>query len=188
MEEKVTAMHYVCTIDQAQEIVQERQQFWVSNCGCRESRGHCARSRMDVCLIFAEADPGSGTGKKAVSYAGVQGILVEAQTRQLVPRPYRDETRTITDGICFCCDDCCGYFLNPDEPCDKGSLIEATNLEACQACGDCVNVCYFGARKMEAGLVIDQARCYGCGLCVEACPEDAIRMVERERLFFKKAY
>ena len=181
MEEKNLAMHYVCTTDQARQIVQGRQQFWVSNCGCRESRGHCARSRMDVCLIFNEADPGSGAGKKAVSYADVQDILAEARTKRLVSRPYRDETRTVTDGICFCCDDCCAYFLNPDELCDKGSLIEATNLEACQACGDCVDVCYFGARKLESGLVIDQARCYRCGLCVEACSENAIHMVEREK-------
>jgi len=181
MEEKTSAMHYVCTTDQAWQIVQEHQQFWVSNCGCRESRGHCARSRMDVCLIFSESQPGSGTGKKAVSFAEVQAILAEARTKRLVPRPYRDDNRTAIDGICFCCDDCCSYFLNPEEPCDKGSLVEATNREACQTCGDCVDVCYFGARKLKADLVIDQEKCYGCGLCVEVCPENAIRMAEREK-------
>jgi ferredoxin len=181
MEENAIPIHYVCTPEQAWQLVQEHQQFWVSNCYCRESRGHCARSRMDVCLIFNDALSGSGSGKKAVTLADVQAILVDARTKHLVPRPYRDDSRTVTDGICFCCDDCCSYFLNPEEACDKGSLIEATNLEACQTCGDCVDVCYFEARSLEAGLVINQERCYGCGLCVEACPEEAIRMVERER-------
>ncbi len=32
--------------------------------------------------------------------------------------------------------------------------------------------------KYPARFEIDYSRCVFCGLCVEACPEDAIRMVE----------
>jgi hypothetical protein len=32
------AMHYVCTHEKARQLVQTQQRFWVSNCGCRESR------------------------------------------------------------------------------------------------------------------------------------------------------
>jgi hypothetical protein len=75
---------------------------------------------MDVCLIFNPDDPGSGSGKKEVTLTEVMGIVQEAEEKHLVARPYRDKTRTVTDGICFCCDDCCGYFLDPSERCDKG--------------------------------------------------------------------
>ena len=44
----------------------------------------------------------------------------------------------------------------------------------------CVEVCYFGVRKMEGDeFVIDRKNCYGCGLCMDVCPADCIRLVKR---------
>ena len=174
------AIHYVCTHDQAEEIIAGHHAFWVSNCGCRENHGGCARPRLDVCLIFTLSDPGSGTGKRPITRLEVTGILQEARDKQLVARPYRDESRTATDGICFCCDDCCGYFLDPTERCDKGKLIAETSFEICSHCGICVEACYFNARKMlEDKLVVEDDQCYGCGLCLPTCPEGCIEMVTR---------
>ena len=174
------AMHYVSTHEKAQDLIQAHQRFWVSNCGCRENRKQCARSRMDVCLTFNPDDAGSGSGKKEASLADVMGILAEARDKYLVARPFRNQTRTDTDGICFCCDDCCGYFLDPSESCDKGELIAATDFDVCSHCGVCVDVCYFKARKMsENELVVENELCYGCGLCIAICPENCIRMIFR---------
>jgi Fe-S-cluster-containing hydrogenase component 2 len=37
--------------------------------------------------------------------------------------------------------------------------------------------CVFDAREMVTGQVAYHAeRCYGCGLCVSVCPEEAIRL------------
>jgi Pyruvate/2-oxoacid:ferredoxin oxidoreductase delta subunit len=172
------ALQYVCTHEKAQHFIEAHNLFWVSNCGCRENRKQCARSRMDVCLIFNPEYPGSGSGKKQVSQAEVMGILQEAQTKHLVARPYRNEARTDTDGICFCCDDCCGYFLDPSERCDKGELISETDFDLCNHCGACADVCYFKARKMnENELTMENELCYGCGLCVTVCLENCIQMV-----------
>jgi Pyruvate/2-oxoacid:ferredoxin oxidoreductase delta subunit len=177
MSDTELAMHYVCTHERAAELIGERSRFWVSNCGCRESRGQCARSRMDVCLIFDPDDPGSGPAKHEIGRAEAEAILDEARSKQLVTRPWRDEARTATTGICFCCDDCCGYFLDPTERCDKGELAAVTDLSLCTDCGVCVEVCYFGARTMAGGgLTLDAAQCYGCGLCVAICPEECIDM------------
>ena len=174
------AMHYVCTHEKTQDLIEDHNLYWVSNCGCRESRKQCGRSRMDVCLIFTPDDPGSGSGKKQISRAEVMGILQEAQTKHLVARPYRNQTRTETDGICFCCDDCCGYFLDPNERCDKGELIAETDFDLCSLCGVCVDICYFRARKMvENELIVENEFCYGCGLCIAICQENCIQMVGR---------
>jgi ferredoxin len=173
-------MHYVCTNERALDLIKAHDQFWVSNCGCRENRKQCARSRKDVCLIFNPEDPGSGSDRKEASLAEVLGILQEAREKHLVARPYRNHDRTDTDGICFCCDDCCEYFLNPVEICDKGEQIEKTDFIVCNHCEACVDVCYFHARNMDLnGLVVDNQLCYGCGLCVVVCPENCIRMVPR---------
>jgi len=177
MNDSQVPCHYVCTHDEARNLVEARKHFWVSNCGCRERRGHCARSRMDVCLMFNPEDQGSGSGKHEATLKEAQAILGEAGEKHLVTRPFRNKERTGTDGICFCCDDCCGYFLDPTERCDKGDLAAVTDLNLCTDCGVCVEVCYFGARTMTAGgLAVDAARCYGCGLCVAVCPEGCIEM------------
>jgi len=176
----VSSLHYVCTREEARELIKPVTRFWVSNCGCREERGKCERSRIDLCLIFAEGDPGSGSGKHEISRAELEAIFQEAEAKHLVTRPFRNEARTATDGICFCCDDCCGYFLNRDEVCDKGKFGEQTDSERCTDCEVCVDVCFFGARKMTDGkLVVAGGGCYGCGLCQDVCPEDCIAMVAR---------
>ena len=43
----------------------------------------------------------------------------------------------------------------------------------CAACGQCVEVCPFGARVLEPGAPyaeVIEVLCQGCGACVVACP------------------
>jgi len=176
------AFHYVCTREEAREITRRRSRFWVSNCGCREDRGGCVRSRVDVCLQFRDDIPGGGGScLREVPAALVEEIFREAEEKHLVTRPFRNEQdKAETDGICFCCDDCCEYFLDPNQPCDKGNFVEKTDLGRCKNCGMCVEVCYFRARSVDDGrLAIEQDSCYGCGLCTDVCPEECIQMVSR---------
>jgi ferredoxin len=176
-----TPMHYVCTIEEAAALVAGHDGFWVSNCGCRERKGSCRRSRSDLCLQFASVTAASGSGHRPVSRDEVEEILREAFERRLVPRPFRGETdRTRTEGICFCCDDCCAYFQDPEERCDRGAFIEVTDERLCGDCLSCVPVCHFGARLLDGReLRLVRDLCYGCGVCVQACPSFAIRMEER---------
>jgi ferredoxin len=181
VDNKQIPFHYVCTLDRARELVDSNSRFWVSNCGCREARKQCKRSRKDICLMFSETFPGSGSGKREITRAEAEAILAEAEKTGLVTRPWRDEARTGTDGICFCCDDCCGYFLDPTEVCDKGNLLALTEMDACNNCGECVDSCYFKARRLDekGQLQVDSDKCYGCGLCVRVCPEDCVTMTPR---------
>ncbi len=181
MSQTEPALHYVCTWEEAASLVSSRDQFWVSNCGCRVSRGACGRSRTDVCLQFLERTAADPSGLHPITRAQVEEILCEAREHRLVARPFRGwEDRTATEGICFCCDDCCGYFLNKEERCDKGRFIERTNVSECNDCGGCVDVCHFGARAIVGGrLALSMEECYGCGTCAASCPLDCIGMVER---------
>ncbi len=176
------AFHYVCTRDEAAGLITGRERLWVCECACREKRGPCARSRSDVCLVFAPQAAPRPASLRELAPLEAEALLREAAEHHLVARPFRDEaTRTFAEGICFCCDDCCAYFLRPhDEPCDRGSLIEETDPEVCTACGACVSVCYFGARALHEGrLALARDHCYGCGLCLDVCPQASIRMVPR---------
>ena len=41
----------------------------------------------------------------------------------------------------------------------------------------CVSSCLYGAMTMEAGkIVLDAARCTGCGMCEAICPENALEL------------
>ena len=97
----------------------------------------------------------------------VKKILDETKEKHLVTRSFRDEEdmRNI-GGICFCCDDCCEYFLDPEEKCDKGVYIEDTDFDDCTDCGECVEVCYFDARRMiDDRLATEQEKCYDTPRC-----------------------
>ena len=178
-------IHYVCTREEALHLVRGRERFWVSNCGCREERkGRCRHGRIDVCLQFSADTAASGTGRREITKLEMHALFKFAADSFLVPRPFRsDKDPAVTEGICFCCDDCCYYFLNPGgEPSDKGEYIEKTDMKACTHCGACVDVCRFGARTMEMNgkeLAIDKYRCYGCGVCRASCSEECITMVKR---------
>lgn len=176
-----TCIHYVCTHEEAERLIRASNWFSISNCGCRESRGACGQSRMDVCLSFDPTDPGSGSGSRPVGLEEALGVLAEAKAKRLVTRPWRNADRTATAGVCNCCGDCCGYFTDPEEKCDKGAMIERTDMAACIGCGACEPECRFGARRMSGiGLEVDRGLCYGCGLCVDGCPTSCISMIARD--------
>jgi len=129
----------------------------------------------------------------------VEELFKQASEKSLVTRPFRDfATKTRLSGICFCCDDCCGYIAGikaedagdaksdtageegGDFVSDKGIYIEQTDSDTCIHCGNCVEVCYFLARKKDNGeLAVNRDKCYGCGLCTEECPTDSIEMAQR---------
>jgi len=55
-------------------------------------------------------------------------------------------------------------------------IIATVNPRLCSACGICVQVCPFGARRLEPGEASAQVvdvLCQGCGACVAACPNKA---------------
>ncbi|MGE5561172.1 MAG: 4Fe-4S binding protein [Chloroflexota bacterium] len=170
--------HFVCTHAEARKHIAEHDQFYIWVCGCRASRGGCSHSRMDVCLAFSPEFAHEDQRPRPATREEALEIVVEADTKGLVARPFRNAADpTQLDGICFCCPECCHYFNHPEDPCDKGSLRELTNREQCSDCGACVSVCHFGARELVDGqLVIDGDKCYGCGLCVDACPTGCIAM------------
>ena len=53
------------------------------------------------------------------------------------------------------------------------------NKELCTGCGKCVDVCGFGALKIENEKAIaENEKCISCGMCVSHCPVEAIIVKE----------
>lgn len=170
--------HVIWTLEEAAAAIPRQKDFWLSNCGCREDNGSKCSKGLQVCLGFSEEATSTPHGREKISRDRVQELLAFAREQKLVPRPYLDEAGTVT-ALCLCCPCCCSY-IKGSYPNIAGKSIETTDMAACNSCGACVDLCYFGARKLEYGaLKVDKAKCYGCGVCVADCPSGAIKMAKR---------
>ncbi|UCF08658.1 MAG: hydrogenase iron-sulfur subunit, partial [Thermoplasmata archaeon] len=63
---------------------------------------------------------------------------------------------------------------------EANAVISVVDLDRCRACGECVEVCEFGAPELvteEDGTIhsrINEALCKGCGACAATCCNNAI--------------
>ena len=60
------------------------------------------------------------------------------------------------------------------------AITAVCDEQSCSACGNCVEVCPFGAVELQEGRYgrtaqVNPAQCKGCGCCVAACPSGAMQ-------------
>jgi NAD-dependent dihydropyrimidine dehydrogenase PreA subunit len=90
--------------------------------------------------------------------------------------------------ICNCDRDICllvRTFLVTGKMIYAGPLIVKQDKEHClgpEACGQCVNICMFGANSIrDQAIHVDGRKCYGCGQCVRVCRGKVRELVRRAR-------
>lgn len=67
----------------------------------------------------------------------------------------------------------------------RAEYVADINPDECTGCRECMRVCQFGAISYSASnkkAVIDQRRCYGCGICRSACKRNVIRLKDRTKI------
>lgn len=92
-------------------------------------------------------------------------------------------------GLCACdYPSCTGLRMRRDFDFDvvyKAEYVAMVDYDLCVGCKTCVTRCQFGALNFSDSLgkaYISQSRCFGCGLCKNVCPENAIQLLSREQL------
>ena len=53
--------------------------------------------------------------------------------------------------------------------------------DKCTGCGQCVEVCPFGAMELKEGFPVANDECRLCGVCVRKCPEGALALPEKAK-------
>lgn len=167
-------------------ILKNPDHIIVLDCPCRSARLNPCLP-LDVCMVVGEpfasfvAEHHPRRSRWITSEEAVEILRAEDERGHVHHAFFKDAMLGRFYAICNCCSCCCGAMQahQGGTPMLAASgYTSQVNPELCIACGDCVEVCQFGALQVEgAALLIDQQVCMGCGICVSHCEEGALELV-----------
>ena len=89
-------------------------------------------------------------------------------------------------GLCNCDRDCGAYRTQMQwkfQYMFRAEYVAQVNPDLCTGCRRCMRQCLFGAIQhslSQERCAVNQAACYGCGVCRAACEHQAITLLPRE--------
>lgn len=173
----------IATYDDAVAILDQHSLIGLANCMCRVlSKGlgaHLCGKPIETCMGFdsmAEFYIENGFARK-ISKDEAVSILQLSDKSGLVLQPMNAKD---VGTICSCCGDCCAMMMSLKMHPSPASQVKSAyfariDSDGCIGCGVCIERCEINAIRMNEDdlAVIDLNRCLGCGLCVTTCPTQA---------------
>jgi len=155
-------------------------------CPCRSARKNPCLP-LDVCLILGEpiasfvAEHHPHRSRWIGSEEAV-AVLQAAESRGQVHHAFFKEAMLGRFyAICNCCACCCGAMQakrNGIPMLASSGYVSRVDLDVCNGCGTCADICQFGAVSLEGSEAsVDPVKCMGCGLCASHCPQTAMALV-----------
>jgi ferredoxin len=180
--ESVDARQQILAFEDVRSMIDEADMIAVTNCTCRLTAHKCDRP-VEICMQLGKAGSYAierGTGRQVGKDEALE-LLKKAEQAGLIHVTMNRAADT--HFICNCCNDCCMTFpmlINRQlKMCDPSRFVARVDASLCNACGDCLERCYFGAMTMEResdGAIVEAESCMGCGLCQVVCPTQAITL------------
>ncbi|MFX1530763.1 MAG: 4Fe-4S binding protein [Promethearchaeota archaeon] len=160
----------------------------ISWCYCRAIQRKYYKPNCDhplhtcIHLGFGESlyeIPFKSSNLKKVTKEEIQDLLEKCDERGLIHQLIYFPNPQFYYLVCNCCPCCCvvlNKFLTSGSPqMIKSDFIAETDLDLCENCGECEIWCNFGARTIcNDQLQFNSNRCFGCGICISKCPNNAI--------------
>jgi len=187
--ESLEAKQWVMPSEQALEILRKAETIALNDCVCRSHYKRCDHP-LDVCFLIDElaAKRVEKQTARCIDLKEAENVLQKANKRGLVHLTFYMPGNKIY-AFCSCCECCCHdlqllKLYNRADLIARSSYIAVTDVAACMDCGECIDRCFFSARIwQEEKMNYNPELCYGCGLCITACPEEAIELKQQTESF-----
>jgi ferredoxin len=169
----------------ALEIIVQANKVYLRKCPCRVQEQNCPPDTWEVCMLFESASPDDLLNTRPISTAEALSIFTTAARRNPIYNLFYTHSEGNITELCSCCTCCCHPLNRMKAKANyseelRSEYIAVTDPLLCMACGACEESCIFEARWTEDGtLHLMERQCFGCGRCIDSCPQGAIRL-ERE--------
>jgi Pyruvate/2-oxoacid:ferredoxin oxidoreductase delta subunit len=178
-----------------EELIAKFDEIAVGHCFCRHykdlSGSPCKQTDdRETCFTFGKSAKFTleqGFARMITKEEALK-ILKRAEEAGLVHKAYhpnfdisKDET-----SICNCCRCCCGNAVDSMfvPITNSTNFLAVVNEDLCIGCGKCVKECHTYAAYLDDNKKARRKEdlCIGCGVCAHFCPQNAISMLEGERI------
>ncbi len=177
--------------EQVSNIIENSQAIAVLECICKKEKriiGEGCDKPLEICTAYAPI-PGFFDNSplfRAISKEEAKELLRKAEEAALVH--LTTNTATGHTFICNCCGCCCSFLNSINKlGIPAGDVVNShyyaeITPDLCSVCGVCADErCQVHAIEVEADSYrVIKERCIGCGLCISACPQEAIRLVRKQ--------
>ncbi len=182
--------HAVFPFEMVEEVIKKAKVIAVVHCPCRAMAQLLGKKRCDHplenCIKYdelAEYLIEKGIGKELTKKEALE-VTRKSEEAGLVHLV--DNAREGIKHTCNCCGCCCwsvGTIRRKKIPRDvlmATYFLRETDREKCNGCGLCVEICPVQAIKMEGDFpIVDKDWCIGCGVCAIPCPSAAVKLVRK---------
>ncbi|SHH74595.1 ATP-binding protein [Desulfosporosinus lacus] len=178
-------------IEDLDEVLESVSDIRVVPCNCRKLASHCAKP-TETCLSFNDSITDRTFGR-SLTKEEAKELVKAAHKKGLMHQVNSDWRIKGPTYICNCCSCCCYPLRLAQEKGTKGvfpvsQILVQRDDSKCSHCGACARRCNFGAfyvgeaevivkGKRRSKVEFDLTKCWGCGICEEACPAKAISVI-----------
>jgi ferredoxin len=183
----------VMLLDEIVEMIGAATEIVVQPCDCRKLGENCDFP-IETCIWLDDGARQSldrGNGRRLTKEEAIE-LVRWADRKGLMHTADSEWKSRGLHAICNCCSCDCYPFQAAQKLGSKGvwpksRYVAAYDPVLCNSCGACVKRCHFDAfyhddsmveidGRSKKGIKFDAEKCWGCGLCANTCPENAIEM------------